>query len=145
MTRREGEGVDWETFSRHNPVAWEDFLSGESPEDTSAFRVFSIQPAEYFDDQYPEIAYACYRISPPDLDVFLYGYIKRNTLVQQMFESFLVEAAPFQKGTRGLLDRSPIADSPNPVVLTLRRIDRTPDTRQLEIVNFDQVGWMKLE
>ena len=80
--------IDWHAYARTPSVAWSRLLSGEMP--SSSVRVF-VGLGDYYNFAFEDSSrFQSYRITSPDLETVLYGYVEvgseRHALLNELLE-----------------------------------------------------------
>lgn len=106
-----GLSVDWESFICYNPVTPEEFLENK-PTEAVALRVYAKLDNFFAYEFAREEEYYCFRLEFRDSDVFLFGYVKRGSTVEQKIRDLfgpsgfnsrkpLILSLSFPEGGRG--------------------------------------------
>lgn len=80
----EGMQVDWESFVCYNPMTPEEMIE-ERPTEPVTLRVYATVDNFFAYDFSEESEWICFRLEFRRSDGFLYGYVKRGTIVEQKF------------------------------------------------------------
>lgn len=103
--------VDWESFICYNPVTPEEFLENK-PTKAAALRVYAKLDNFFAYEFAREEEYYCFRLEFRDSDVYLFGYVKRGSTVEQKIRDLfgpsgfnsrkpLILSLSFPEGGRG--------------------------------------------
>jgi len=77
----EGPKIDWETMVIHQPMSWDEFVTERPAAKAMDFRVYA-EPAALFSHEFAdENESACYRLTVPDQQEVIFGYVRHGTEV----------------------------------------------------------------
>ena len=125
--------IDWESFSGYGERPWDAFMT-ERPREPVLMRVVvKLGPTtDYFGQDFTDGgAYQCYQVSDAAADHVLTGYVVKNGLVDAALQQALI--VPGERSRKALVCHA---------VLRLRYPEGSTNSRQLEIVEFVEKGWM---
>lgn len=121
----QGLKVDWESWAGWAEISWEKFLSSK-PVVGHVFRV-TLSPVEYYNFDYvDESKWQSYRLTSPDGEHSIYGYVEKGSALHQQIH--------------------PNAESRSvPLMLSLKFPADAKSANQVEIERFVAVGWVEGE
>ena len=125
--------IDWESFSGWGERTWDAFMT-ERPREPVLMRVVvKLGPTtDYFGQDFTDAeAYQCYQVSDAAADHVLSGYVVKNGLVDAALQQALI--VPGERSRKALVCHA---------VVRLRYPEQSTNSRQVEIVEFVEKGWM---
>lgn len=88
-----GPKIDWETMVKYQPMPWDQFATKRPDDRSFDFRVYA-QPDTFYSHEFQdETQWACYRLTAPDAEEVLFGYVRRGSETE-------AEIAPLTGGIR---------------------------------------------
>ncbi len=71
--------IDWETHVCYQPMDWPDYVKFRPGGMSMDFRV-NVRPDNFFNNEFSNSSdWACYQLTTPDSDEFLYGYVRADS------------------------------------------------------------------
>ncbi len=125
--------IDWESFSGWGERTWDAFMT-ERPKVPVLMRVVvKLGPTtDYFGQDFTDAeAYQCYQLSDAAADHVLSGYVVKNGPVDAALQQALI--VPGERSRKALVCHA---------VVRLRYPEGSTNSRQVEIVEFVEKGWM---
>ncbi len=125
--------IDWESFSGWGERTWDAFMT-ERPKVPVLMRVVvKLGPTtDYFGQDFTDSdAYQCYQLSDAAADHVLTGYVVKNGPVDAALQQALI--VPGERSRKALVCHA---------VVRLRYPEQSTNSRQVEIVEFVEKGWM---
>ena len=125
--------IDWESFSGWGERTWDAFMT-ERPKAPVLMRVVvKLGPTtDYFGQDFTDSeAYQCYQVSDAAADHVLSGYVVKNGSVDAALQQALI--VPGERSRKALVCHA---------VVRLRYPEGSTNSRQVEIVEFVEKGWM---
>ncbi len=118
----DGFRVDWETAVGYQSIDWKDFRA-ERPVKPAHLRV-EVQADDYYNYEFhDERMWSCYRLTHPDVDFPLFGFLKRYSLMDEWL-------------THGL------RHGPEYYILTLRFPENAQSDQMVHIDDIKQIKWV---
>ena len=74
-----GPQIDWETMVCHQPMPWDEFATRRPVGKSMDFRVHARPDTFYSHEFHDETQWACYRLSAPDAEQVVFGYVRRSS------------------------------------------------------------------
>lgn len=84
--------VDWESHVNYQPMPWKDYVETPSAR-PMAFRVIVEESPRYVGEFMDERRWASFRLSNPDVEAVLYGYVLRDSELYRKIQTALSESS----------------------------------------------------
>lgn len=81
-TTEAGPRIDWETMVCHQPMPWDEFATKRPPGKSMDFRLHVQTDTFYSHEFHDETQWTCYRLSAPDSEEIMFGYVQRGSAVE---------------------------------------------------------------
>jgi hypothetical protein len=74
-----GPRIDWETMVCYQPMPWDEFAARNAIGKSLDFRLY-VEPSSFYSHEFRnEAEWACYRLSAPNAEQVMFGYVRRGT------------------------------------------------------------------